>query len=501
MKNLNYFFKKANNLVYAILSSNYFLYTIVAFFIVQALWIAFSFNYPLVYDEGFHFNVIKIFNHEAVPFIINQPEAYDIYGNLSFGSATIYHYLMSFPYGFVSMFTDVFGAQVIALRIVNIIMVAVGLLIFSYLFRSVSIRQIYINISLLILTLLPITPFIAATINYDNLLFPLTAWFFLICVKILQTQAKNINWTIFAQFIIAGCLGSLVKYSFLPIFAISIIYIWLTVFKGQHKQRLKFLSKSFKSSSKVSITLILIPLIIVLSFFSYRYLYSIVEYGSPRPNCQKIMTEDRCLKYFVNKRNAIAKEKKEENTNIIFLFSPFSTTWIKNNLMLTNSTSGFLYGKTTLQDLQNPLPIMDTLVFLSVFGGIGVLFYSWRTLPKQNGWQFLFIISFGYVASVFINNLVIFLEFNQPYAIQPRYLLLVGPIFIVMILLATNTLLGRFRWVKLVLLIVFLMALTQGGGIITHILRSSTPWYWQNETVIKVNEKAQKLLAPIIKDH
>jgi hypothetical protein len=43
-----------------------------------------------------------------------------------------------------------------------------------------------------------------------------------------------------------------------------------------------------------------------------------------------------------------------------------------------------------------------------------------------------------------------------------------------------------------------LLCFLQGGGVITFIMRSDQGWYWQNYLSHRINEKAQKLLDPVI---
>ena len=113
-----------------LLSNKYTILIVISFFLVNTLWVAIFFRFPLVYDEFFHFHAIKAFSELASPIIIDQPTEYDVLGNLTFGNASIYHYLMSFPYKLISFITDNIPTQVVFLRMLNVLMAASGIYIF-----------------------------------------------------------------------------------------------------------------------------------------------------------------------------------------------------------------------------------------------------------------------------------------------------------------------------------------------------------------------------------
>ncbi|HZJ34641.1 MAG TPA: hypothetical protein VFD55_01335, partial [Candidatus Angelobacter sp.] len=159
--------KKIVDKTIQIIGSKYFFWGVIALFVFQAAWIAFSFRYSMIYDEYYHFGLIEYFSHQWLPWINDQPVSLDLYGALGRNPYLLYHYLMSFPFRLVTLFTNDFVTQVISMRLINIVLFASGLVVFARLFKAMKVQPVFRNIALLFFVLLPATPFVAATVNYD----------------------------------------------------------------------------------------------------------------------------------------------------------------------------------------------------------------------------------------------------------------------------------------------------------------------------------------------
>lgn len=482
------------------LDSNKFLYIIIVVFILQALWIAFSFRYPLIYDEIRHVPIIQIFAKNLSPLIIDQPQEYDQYGSLNLTAgftASLYHYLMSFPYRVVDLFIDDFSYKVVFLRALNVLMVAAGLLVFAKMFDKVGIQRRYTSIGLLFFTLLPIVPFVAAHVNYDNMLFLLTAAYLYFAVRIVQ--ADKVEWFEYVSLIILGSVATLVKFTFLPIFAVSVFFIAIKIYK---KYGLSFVSRfrtSALASSKWTIGTMGILAIGTVSLVSFMYSYNLIEYQTLRPKCEQVISVGRCANNSVAKRNVQAKSTKEERP--LMPFPEYAFHWMGYMLRATNFSIAAITTEG-VQEQRKPLPVIYTMVFLGVLVATGALLYSWRSINKGPTWSLMLLVSLTLFAAVFIKNYIIYLDLHAAYATQPRYLLSVIPLILVMAMIAVAFILRRYgSAVKVGLLVVVVLLLSQGGGALTHILRSETTWYWNDDRVISANNTAKAILEPIIKEN
>jgi hypothetical protein len=123
----------------------------------------------------------------------------------------------------------------------------------------------------------------------------------------------------------------------------------------------------------------------------------------------------------------------------------------------------------------------------------------------------LFVLMIGlYVGALFVQNYKMYVETAVPVAIHGRYLLPVLPLLGIIYFRAFSLLFGGLeRRLKLITVrknsviltawVALLFVCSQGGGIITHVVRSNSQWFWQQSSVAQnVNETARNLLRPFI---
>ncbi len=469
--------------------SKKFFWLVILFFIGNALWIAYSYAYPMIYDEYFHMEVTKIFSYQFSPLISHQPQSYDILGSLSHGGATLYHYVMSYPLRFIRLFTDSYPAQILFMRTINILLVVWGLWLFAKLFREIGIRGIYINIALLFFVLLPMVPLVAAHVNYDNMLFPLTALFFLLFSRILT--AKKIIWTNYVWLVVLGCITSLVKVVFLPVFAASLIYLGVFMGIRYGKAFLQQFNQSIRKTNKYVIGGIVVVFIVATGAFATVYVQNVVRYHALVPGCERMLGAKRCSVNFVTKRSQDALAVRDQ---VELLSLPdYTSLWFSNMVKFSSSID--------VRQKGGYVPLFASVLFFTVFACLAALAYSWRSIKKNSTWYYLAAMTAGLVVLLFLNNHSEYLKYHQPYATQPRYLLTVIPILTVMCVVAIGVALRNHRNIKLAAFIIMILLFSQGGGAVTYILRSNDADHWQNTSVTKANNAAKKILAPLVKEN
>jgi hypothetical protein len=127
----------------ALAGGNKFFYAIVVLLVAQAVWIALSGRYPMAFDEDFHLGIIRLYAHHLNPFWNNLPSGTDALGAVTRDPSYLYHYLMSFPYRLIELFTHNQTAQVLVLRAFNIALFAWGLTLYRRLLAKPRPRRLW----------------------------------------------------------------------------------------------------------------------------------------------------------------------------------------------------------------------------------------------------------------------------------------------------------------------------------------------------------------------
>lgn len=493
--------KKLSKKIYNILNSKKFFYFVIATLVIQAAWFALTVQYPMAFDENYHFGIIQIFSHQLSPFITNVPPSSAVYGEITRFDSYLYHYLMSFPYRLITIFVHDQIPQIIILRFMNIGIFVGGMMLFRNLFKRLNISNGLINFSLLMLVLIPIVPFLAATISYDNLIFLLVPLITILTLNCRDeiVKHKKIPATSFIFLLVVGMLSSLVKYPFLPIFAATIIYLLIIFIKTSSKTKLlKTIISSFNSSKRWLKIILIISLVISGGLFAERYGVNLVQYHSLEPDCGKIQSVDYCIQFGPWGRNySIANTVAATNPNFDPPISSFVPYWFGYMAYRLYFAINYDY----YSDLPLPTPIAVAAIISIIGLMLGILYR--RVIFKDRRLWLLVTIILLYVGAIFYTNLVSYLQYRTMLAINGRYLIMIIPLLFVFIGLAyrnfiTDIFKTHAKLAKVILSVTVVILLLQGGGALTHLIRSQPNWYWQNKIVLDFNTNLKKIISPLI---
>ncbi|HUC89749.1 MAG TPA: hypothetical protein VMR45_03020 [Patescibacteria group bacterium] len=482
-----------------LLGSRPFFYGVLALFAFESLWIALSAVYPMAFDEDFHLGIIKIYSHHWLPFLQNQPENASQFGALAADPSYLYHYLMSFPYRFFSIFTSNQTILVILLRLINIALAVWGVALFRKVLRRAGTSPALTNTALALFVLIPIVPLLAGQINYDNLILPLTAWICLLVSDIYDgLRQRAIKLKPIVILAVACLLGSLVKFSFLPIALAAAVFVALVVLRQFWGSRAKFvqaLCRGYHDVSTRAKVILLILLVLSGGLFIQRYGVNLVRYHTPIPDCGSVLSEDECIDYGPWARNNRLKNLKNEAA---VNKSPLAFTW---QWLQSMHYRLFFAINGPADDYRNfpPLPLPAGAVIIIGVSGLFALALNWRAVFRGRKLLiFLFGMSLLYCCVLWFENYSDYLEIGQPVAINGRYLLPVLLPLAAVFGRAFSIMLRRMPIAKALLAGFILLLFLHGGGLLSFILRSDEAWYWPNHTVIEVNNTARRVLAPII---
>jgi len=493
------YYKKIANFA----ASRKFFYTIVVLMLIEGCWIALSSRYPMAFDEAFHLGAIKLYAQHISPWWNGQPIDADVLGAISRDPSYIYHWLMSFPYRLINeVFHDTIR-QVIVLRLINVAIFACGLFVCRKLLLKATSSNALVNLALLFLVLTPVIPSLAGQINYDNLLFVLVPSALLLALLFVEQlrDKKQFNLRLLGSLSVLCLLTSLVKYAFLPIFLVIASFVLFSIYKtyrASNRHLGKDLKIGYNSLSRLSKISLAVGLVLSSIIFLERYGMNAIRYHTPLPECNQVLSIDRCQSYGPWKRNHdILRSKGQPYSGTVhFTTLTFAQHWI---YVLYRSLFYVLNGPDSSYTVGEPL-LLPAKIAVLVFGaGLSCLVGHWRQIFRSNYARILLAGTVVVYAGVlWLQNYADYLHLGQPVALQGRYLVpILAPLnLLIGIAIARAT--KSYKKAQVILAAVVIFLFLQGGGIVTFIVRSDDTWYIDNSRSVHVNRVVQPTVKQLV---
>jgi hypothetical protein len=479
--------------------SDRFFFATVGLLIVSAAWIALSGRFPMAFDEDFHLGVIRLYTHHPNPFWDGQAAGGGVYGAVSRDPSYMYHYLMSFPYRLISSLTVDQYKQVLFLRFINIGFFASGLFVYRRLLLRSKASRAVVNFTLLILVLIPITPLLAAQINYDNLFIPLVGLALLLTLKLHSTNTgTKLNAKLFLSLTGLSLFLGVLKYAFLPIFVGLIVYnaVYLRKQYPTLKLYLSARKNGLKNIQKPLLALLVLINLVFGGLFVERYGINLLHYHKPVADCGQVLDYKHCQFYgpWIRDYNLEANKQTTQTNPIKYTQHWLYGMWFRTFFAVDGPATGF--------QTRRPLALPGlTGVLFAVVGAVAFIISAkklWRKYNRPALWLMTVVTSF-YVISLWLEEYKLYVRTGQPVAINGRYLLPILPFFIILVLLAFKEIMGNKLRLQLALAVLLIFGLVWGGGSLTYILWSNDDWYWPyNSFVADINHTIQNNVGPII---
>jgi hypothetical protein len=467
--------------------SKWFFRTTLILFIAEAAWVAITSNFPMAFDESYHFGLIQFFSHHLNPLVSSQPSSTYNLGDIAHNPSFLYHYLMSFPYRLISFITSDLKTQIISLRFINIAMMVASLVFMKRILRQLSLPNSLNNIILLVFALTPLVTVLAAQMNYDNLLLLLS----IIAVYVLLIVSEKVGEgkidVIRIVSIICICLyASLVQFEFLPIFlGIVIVLTWQLVgLVRKDKQKLiKQIKQSYLAVSIQTKALLLVLLVLGSGLFATFYGYNLVKYHNIVPQCNQVLTTTECEQYYSWDRNYTVTNYDRAH-NIKATMNPLRYTefWFKVEYYQLFGeifpTGGLIYIARDFYVIIIALSVISTLCAIVTIKQILTRFkLTWLTC----------VIAITYLSVLWLRNYHDYLNLGQPLAIQGRYLVPVLIYIYVMFGLGITQVLEFKRMPQIILrpLIAFIViaSFVYFGGFARYVSQVSPRYGWPKTAI------------------
>lgn len=474
----------------AFFSSKKFWYGVLIFFALQSAWLALTARYPMAFDENYHYGLIKLHANQWLPWFTHQPAAAAEFGSVVRDPSYLYHYLLSLPYRLLKPLGDT--PTILALRVINIGLFMAGLLLMRRVLLRLQLSPAFTHVSLAMLTLIPVVPFLAATINYDNLFVPIFAAVLLLTFTIFDDfAARRVS---AARLLALGSLlllGCLVKYPFLPVALVLGLSVLLRAWRTRllNAKGWKKCIKSFAALprwSKIGLTAVVL---LSVSLFTERYGVNLVQHHTPVPSCDVVLDDSSCSSYGPWARdNQLAAQKDPEWRGSV---TAFTWSWLYG--MWYRLFFAISWDYVT----QQPLPALGfAAVCLAILLAIGVL-WRWRQLATNPAQKLIVVLLIVYGGVLFLDNMEAYFRTGWPVAINGRYWVPFLPLIFALGGLAWGGILKSKAkaWIAAVVLVLFLI---QGGGAATFIIRNDNNWLWENKAVTHANQAAKKVVSPLV---
>ena len=495
--------KAYSKLLRALQSQLFFSLTLV-WFGLQALWLSLTALYPMAYDEEFHFKVMHLYADKFHPFWSSAPPGSSTYGAVARDPSYMYHYVMSFPLRLVEQFVHSEKYQVLFLRFCSIAFFVIGLWLFRKVLRRAGVSEALSNVVIFMVAATPLVPFLAAQINYDNLVFLLLPASLLYFQTILARLKKSHKLDVksFAMWCLICMFTSLVKYAFLPILLAMGITLLIYYFKQGPKSwklRYKGIQTDWKKLG-LKTRIVLASLFIILFGLCFeRYGVNIIRYHTPVPECDQVLTIDECLDFGPWRRNYYTRRSKlsgqlvpeKMNFRQFALRKWLSQTTYQLFYSLDGPRDGYQVARAYKVNRK-----ASVIIFLA-----GVVLYvsQFRYLRRHYRLGVLLTLSLTYLLVLLLQNYADFLHLGYPFGIQGRYLIPTLPIIYAVVGVSFAAALRKLPKAKLALAIIAMVVIvSQAGGASTYILRSDSSWYWPSHTVDQMNDVARRILRPLV---
>lgn len=473
----------------------------IGFFVISSLWLALGSTFPMAFDEEVHYGITSMYAENLNPFTIHQTEAANKFGAVETDPSYLYYYLLSFPYRVLSAINNSQTFIVTGLRLINIGLFVGALFLYRRLLLGIGLSKKLVHLVIAIVTLIPITPMLAAEINYDNLVLVLTPLLLMSVLLLRQGLLKEVIRPLPMIAAIALALyGSVVKYAFLPIVAAAALYTLVVIIVAARRSP-DIWSRSFAEAKQLRRGLQIGGVLLIsvgILLFSQRYVRNYVRYQALVPDCAAVLSVEACHDWGPWGRDydfARNKPADAEVRNPVYYTATHWAFGMWNRLFFT--LAGPLNGYATSKRL--PIPSMSFIVFV-VIGLVSFAAFA-RTLIRRYPAYILFAATGAlYTAALLAQQYGDYRHTAQPVAINGRYLLPFLPLFAAMLASGMVQAAHKLR-ISATLPAIGLLALLlflQGGGVLTYIVRSDSSWLYNNSVVQNTDHTLKQIVRPLI---
>jgi len=459
-------------------ASEAFFWGTLTFFAINGALIALAADMYMLYDERYHVGIIDAYSRQWSPIISDGSQNVGL-GDTERLASYLYHFLMSFPYRVVNSLGFDHVESLMVLRLINVGLVAAACIWFRRTLRLMGISRASANVSIAVFTLIPVVVFVAATVNYDNLMLLVGALFFWHTVKIVTSRDLAVRSILIVLSL--ACLGSITKYTFLLIAATTVALLAVHELRRSRAIGIRTRWRTRERIPAKWTSRIALATLVTVSFglFVERIMRNVWDYGTPRPDCARIHSEQFCQTYDIWQRNAELSAAPHDSTGSVGgAATYFFIYWMPG--MFRSATQ---MGGETLRGTQNVKgpDVSIGLLWVAAVIAVVLIVLAAAAARRNTGAVVLATVVVAFICLTFGANYSYFLSFGQPLAVQARYFIIILPFVIAAAVGATAWVLDRTQenpptW-KLAGLAGAVLVATQGGGALSYVALSDASWF------------------------
>jgi len=392
-------------------------------FAVEALWLIVFSRFPMIFDEAYHFELIQFFSHRLNPIVLHEPASLYNAGAVAHSPSILYYYVLGFPFRIFEQITMTLSAQVIFLRVLNLLCALGTLFLLRKILLLVRVPRALAQAVVVLFAFTPLYTTLSAQINYDNgMLLALCVTAYVALRFDLALRAKRMPFGLLTAVMVCCLLGSLVKYTFLPIgCAVFVTVAWrmLATWKDTPGGWPAALRTSFFAVSMRARMWCVAALVLAGSLFTFFYGYNLVVFHNPVPQCNQILSVKDCSNYAPWERDytleqAQLKDTKPHALDVI----SYTYVWLKTQVYQLYAGVGPATTRLII-----PSGFYAVLATFTVLGAACCIAAGREVLKRWPAFKLLAGVSAAYLASLWARNFHDYLRFNQPVGVQGRYLL------------------------------------------------------------------------------
>jgi hypothetical protein len=392
-------------------------------FAAEVVWLIIFSRFPMIFDEAYHFELIQFFSHRLNPIVLHESASLYNAGAIAHSPSVLYYYVLSFPFRIFAHITSTLSAQVIFLRVLNLLCALGTLFLLRKILLLMRVPRALTQATVVLFAFTPLYTVLAAEINYDN------GMLLALCVAVyaalkfdLALRAKQLPFGLLTVVVLSCLLGTLVKYTFLPIgVTLLMLVAWRMHSTWKHTPGgwLPALRKSFFAVSLRVRVWCVAAMVLTVGLFAFFYGYNLVVFHNPVPQCNQVLSVEDCANYAPWARNYALEQAQIKNPKPHTLGAvSYTRLWLKTQIYQ-------LYASVAPAAMRLVIPdgFYAALAVFALLGAACCAAAGRAVFKRWPAFGLLAGMSVVYVASLWARNFHDYLRFNQPVGVQGRYLL------------------------------------------------------------------------------